>query len=353
MSKSIPYIKLRSGKIYTKREVQDKPKRRLNNSPTEGLFVDTDDQSTPIKQIDDSQIKDVPKLLQSKEFINPAQSFKFLSDESEDEFFELSVKSLFIEEFAIMAQFDRHDFKDIPEFRGDPCELPRFILLVTRMHVTLDAANKIVLFEKLANKLIGRAFDLHTENVLRTWDTLKTELEGKFLEQRDPIVLIGELQRFNQGRVETVRNYATRISDKLAAIRQATNSRNISAAAKLLFNEEHNRVALITFGNGLRDPMWTIVKAARDQTLQAAIVTATEEEASNKLTTPQTYSHIGQNFPPGTPIKTEDPFYKNPFAQKCTRCQHTNHSVDKCYANFNLEGKRLLPNEKKKRNQYI
>lgn len=350
MSEPKSYIKLRSGKIYAKQEVQNKPKRRLNNSPTEELFIETDNQSTPVKQIDDSQLKEVSNLLEPEEFINPSRSFKISSDESEDEFYELSVRSLFIEEFVNMAQFNRHDFKDIPEFRGDPRELPRFVLMVTRMHDSLDVANKVILFEKLASKLMDRAFELHTENVLRSWDTLKAELEGRFLIQRDPVVLIGELQRIYQGRGESVRNYACRISDKLATIKQATANRNVSAAAKLLFTEEHSRVALITFKNGLKDPLRTIVKAARDQTLQAAIVSAIDEEESSNQFVPQMNYSPRQGSIPTLPVKTENRPYKNPFTPEiqCTRCHYTNHSDEKCYANFDREGNKLPPAEIKK-----
>lgn len=93
-----------------------------------------------------------------------------------------------IENPVIMAEFNRSFYKDIPEFKRDVRELPRFILLVTRMHDTLREQDRPVLFEKLGNKLFGRA-SICIQKTWGTWGTLKVELKSRFLVQRDPAVL--------------------------------------------------------------------------------------------------------------------------------------------------------------------
>lgn len=329
-------MSLRSGKKYQAQETPSSQERKLNNSPTnvEERFEITDEYA----EIESS-------------FIGIDCSLT-AADESGSIFLDFSVENLHIDEN--MAAFDRRDFKDIPEFKGDPSELPRFITLVSRMNESLLVAERVILFEKLGNKLTGTAFDLHATNTLRTWATLKNELEERFLTRKDPAVLVSELQAMYQGRSEPVRDYANRISNKLAKIKQATALRDITEATKTLFNEEHERISVIVFKNGLREPLRTIVKATRALTLQVAINTALEEEGDSNQNLFRSSTRNRQNFSPQDQSIKQEPDDRNPVARQnfkeerppifCNRCQRRNHMENQCYARFNAKtGEQLAP----------
>lgn len=104
------------------------------------------------------------------------------------------------------AQFSKTDFfSSIPEFVGDPQELPRFISLVEFMLDDLSAAAKPNLYRHLGFKLKGKAFDIYEELVEPSWVNLKLKLEQHFLVQKSMTNLQNELQQITQGRGEDVK----------------------------------------------------------------------------------------------------------------------------------------------------
>lgn len=177
-----------------------------------------------------------------------------------------------------MAEFDREDFKLIPEFTGNPRDLPRFISLVSDMNDELADDQKPLLFRRLGLKLKDKSYQLYKDNEDQTWDSLKGELAASYLELRDSSILITEMQKISQGKNENVQRYADRMTRKLTEIKRANEVRYDTEAIRNAFNEEHSRIALNTFKDGLKDPLRILVKAARDDSLQAAIATAKEEE---------------------------------------------------------------------------
>lgn len=278
-----------------------------------------------------------------------------------------------------MAQFDREEFKDVPEFGGNSKELPQFISIVDEMNEELADDQKMILFKKLRIKLKGKAYEIYAENVERTWDSLKLELEQSFLVRKDYMLVSAELQRITQGRNESVKHYSDRVTGKFTELKQAVKARFLEPGARATILEEQQRLVLKAYKNGLQVHLKNIVKAARDLTLADAIRTAMEEEEDSGINNPREFGQ-GQgafqrrvkseavawesrgkgdfeprypqrdNFKkenetrrlpnaPGNPFKREE--FKPAPQRACNRCGRTNHLAGSCFAMKDIEGNSL------------
>lgn len=366
--------KLRSGKIIP---IPIPLNRKLNNSPvgeTDQELLDklikvqstkAQDIVSDIKPLEDLSVSvyfEVPEddSLKDSEIINstPLQlvlpyrtdPFENISPEDSETYSESSMEE--------MAQFDREDFKELPAFHGNPSELPRFIAMVTKMNDLLAENQKVILFNKLDQKLTDhKAYGLYSENIEHTWDSLKIELERAYFIQRDYSSLTVEMLRMSQSKNENVKRYCERVSNKFADIKRAVIARFDDQAAREIIIEEQKRITLNAFKDGLNPELRSIVKSAHNLTLQDAFKTAVEEEEGyNRSVNLQSRPLFqNNNLPrpiaiPGANVKIE-PYEGNRYnppvrygqgQQKfCTRCQARTHNVNECFANYDVNRVRL------------
>lgn len=136
----------------------------------------------------------------------------------------------------------------------------------------------VLLFRRLNLKLKDKAYDLYKNNEEGNWDAFKITLSNAFHPRRDSAIVVSEMQRLTQGRNESVERFGDRILKKLEEVKQANEIKYHEEAIRDAFNEEHGRITLMTFRDGLKDPLRILVKAARDATIGAAILTAKDEE---------------------------------------------------------------------------
>lgn len=227
-----------------------------------------------------------------------------------------------------MAQFDRKDLKELPEFHGNPRNLPRFISMVERRLNRLVENQRNLFFERLDYKLFGRAYEIYNDNVDGTWESFKVELKRAFLVKKEYVDLSAEMLMMVQFKGEPVIKFADRLNSQLSAIKSAIKDRFADEFSRGIFIDEQRRLALKVFINGLNPMLKTIVKTTRDLTLEGAIDTAVEEE--------EIFKHEQRSC--------IEPLKRNHNAQKfCNRCKSSTHQEDFCYASKDIDKVKLDP----------
>lgn len=213
--------------------------------------------------------------------------------------------------------------KIIPEFNGSSKQLDKFIACCEIVYNPLTNKEDQKLFLNILKSKLGqKPFDIIKYQNFESWKDLKTEFLLQFADTRPVEQLQVELVQLRQQRIESVREFASKIEQLLSDLNNACIAREGEDAAKHIKNL-NSITALNTFQNGLRQQYQLIVKACRFTKLKDAISKAIEEEAS------MSNVHCGSSK-----IQLNNN-YRNSFTnyrEKCQLCSRIGHIAKHCYS---------------------
>jgi hypothetical protein len=179
-----------------------------------------------------------------------------------------------------MAGFNLKDLRDmIPEYDGDQSTLFDFIEAVNFAieNVPENQQNAIIFIIK--SKLVGKARKFISSRQLREWNDIKDLLISHYGDCRDTEGLLYDLTSTFQKSNETPRAFAQRIENLLTKIRSSVALNNeLNQAARNALNSSHEKIALKAFLAGLSDPLGSIIRCQKPNTLEQAEQFLIEEE---------------------------------------------------------------------------
>jgi hypothetical protein len=179
-----------------------------------------------------------------------------------------------------MAGFNLKDLRDmIPEYDGDQSTLFDFIEAVNFAieNVPENQQNAIIFIIK--SKLVGKARKFISSRQLREWNDIKDLLISHYGDCRDTEGLLYDLTSTFQKSNETPRAFAQRIENLLTKIRSSVALNNeLNQAARNALNSSHEKIALKAFLAGLSDPLGSIIRSQKPDTLEQAEQFLIEEE---------------------------------------------------------------------------
>jgi hypothetical protein len=179
-----------------------------------------------------------------------------------------------------MAGFNLKDLRDmIPEYDGDQSTLFDFIEAVNFAieNVPENQQNAIIFIIK--SKLVGKARKLISSRQLREWNDIKDLLINHYGDCRDTEGLLYDLTSTFQKSNETPRAFAQRIENLLTKIRSSVALNNeLNQAARNALNSSHEKIALKAFLAGLSDPLGSLIRCQKPNTLEQAEQFLIEEE---------------------------------------------------------------------------
>jgi hypothetical protein len=179
-----------------------------------------------------------------------------------------------------MAGFNLKDLRDmIPEYDGDQSTLFDFIEAVNFAieNVPENQQNAIIFIIK--SKLVGKARKFISSRQLREWNDIKDLLISHYGDCRDTEGLLYDLTSTFQKSNETPRAFAQRIENLLTKIRSSVALNNgLNQAARNALNSSHEKIALKAFLAGFSDPLGSIIRCQKPNTLEQAEQFLIEEE---------------------------------------------------------------------------
>lgn len=225
----------------------------------------------------------------------------------------------------------------IPTFNGNPTELQRFIQtcesIIHSFYIAAEPNNfrNTFIINSIFNKLQGQARVVVNIQNVQSWEDLKNTLNSHFADQRDEQCLNRDLILLKQNFSETPYQFYDRCLQLLNIICSYIDSHEADLASKNLKREFYRALTLRTFLAGLRDPLGTIIRGMRPNTLNEALQYITQEENIHHFknekfraqTQPQNsnsqnYKRTNQtnNFTPRQHF--QQPFF-NPFSQQASQ----------------------------------
>jgi hypothetical protein len=170
----------------------------------------------------------------------------------------------------------------IPIFDGTvPSDIFPFLSACEIALISVPAECKPTLLKAIKTKLRGHAFAVTQYREVDEWDPLKSLLEEEFCAQRTAPYLQLELNSARQREGETVSAYSTRVQTLFHELCNVSTMGKTPEQAQTIRLHTKDQTKTI-FVEGLRQPIKTLIKAGRPQTLEAAIKESIEEERSYK-----------------------------------------------------------------------
>lgn len=202
---------------------------------------------------------------------NYPPSSESVSDSESDS---LDINKLFIMATGVKLEVAE---RCLIKFDGDKTKLREFI---DNCEIALNIVNEndeAILFQIIQTKITGRAKLLSQNREFANWQALKSHLENTYSEKRSQAQWELELHSCKQGRNESVSSYANRVERSMVKLIGSLDSdltkTEIQACEKLL-----RRQAMNVFISGLNDPLITLVKAQKPNSLEDAFDLAVAEE---------------------------------------------------------------------------
>jgi hypothetical protein len=179
-----------------------------------------------------------------------------------------------------MAGFNLKDLRDmIPEYDGDQSTLFDFIEAVNFAIENVPDNQQNALIFIIKSKLVGKARKFISSRQLREWNDIKDLLISHYGDCRDTEGLLYDLTSTFQKSNETPRAFAQRIENLLTKIRSSVALNNeLNQAARNALNSSHEKIALKAFLAGLSDPLGSIIRCQKPNTLEQAEQFLIEEE---------------------------------------------------------------------------
>jgi hypothetical protein len=179
-----------------------------------------------------------------------------------------------------MAGFNLKDLRDmIPEYDGDQSTLFDFIEAVNFAIENVPENQQNAIIFVIKSKLVGKARKFISSRQLREWNDIKDLLISHYGDCRDTEGLLYDLTSTFQKSNETPRAFAQRIENLLTKIRSSVALNNeLNQAARNALNSSHEKIALKAFLAGLSDPLGSIIRCQKPNTLEQAEQFLIEEE---------------------------------------------------------------------------
>lgn len=176
-----------------------------------------------------------------------------------------------------MASIELATFKFVsellPKYDGNPKTLNYFIKEVENVILLLDPPVRAnpALTSLIKSKLSGTAFSaIASEGSVDTWQAIKTALTRRLGEPRNEIQLMQELTRLRRNKNEDAETFGRRLRDVLDTL---------NVVGKHTDKTYYERMVIDQYVNHLDFHVSIGVRIAQPSTLEAAIVTARQEEA--------------------------------------------------------------------------
>ncbi|KAJ8982404.1 hypothetical protein NQ317_017206 [Molorchus minor] len=188
--------------------------------------------------------------------------------------------------------FDSKNLFIIAQFDGNPSELNNF-LKVSQTFLNIywnredeTCVQNLLLFEGIKSRLTGRAKEIISVDRVNTWTEIKAVLIQNFGDQRNENSLTRDLFNLRQNN-ESPQQFYERVISLLSIVCNHIDIHNeteeISESKKNFFRQQ----ALVTFLAGLKDPLGSIIRAMRPDSLATAIEYIVEENNIRYLQRPQ------------------------------------------------------------------
>jgi hypothetical protein len=200
-----------------------------------------------------------------------------------------------------MAGFNLKDLRDmIPEYDRDQSTLFDFIEAVNFAIENVPENQQNALIFIIKSKLVGKARKFISSRQLREWNDIKGLLINHYGDCRDTEALNNELNQ----------------------------------AARNALNSSHEKIALKAFLAGLSDPLGSIIRSQKPNTLEQAEQFLIEEEniiylKNFKILKPS-HNQVNhkivpkENYPSHCSTTRSDKKY-------CSYCKKSGHLVDRCF----------------------
>ena len=179
--------------------------------------------------------------------------------------------------------------KDLPRYDGNPRLLFEFINNVEEILICIKSTDNTpygkILLRAIRNKIEGRANEvLNTYGTPLNWDAIKTNLITHYSDKRSETSLIRDLhclKQLNKSIEEIYRDVIEIQSSLMNNILIHEQEKSVVKAKTELFSE----MCLNIFLSGLREPIGSIVRAMKPESLAAALENCIKEQNIHYLKT--------------------------------------------------------------------
>lgn len=172
--------------------------------------------------------------------------------------------------------------KDLPTFNGNPRQLNDFLENVEeilRILANIDGSNQAtVVLRAIRNKIVGEANEvLNSSGTPLVWEVIKANLILKYSDKRSETSLVRELHNLRQTN-QTVQEFYGSVIELQAAI---NNNISIHETNKHVINsrrEFNAKMCLDAFLIGLREPLGSMIRSMRPDSLDEALTFCIQEQ---------------------------------------------------------------------------
>lgn len=207
----------------------------------------------------------------------------------------------------------------VPEFKGDPRNLPRWIESVEEK---LDESKRFVPENEISrimpvwigiirDKITGKANDaLSASHVPLEWDSIKITLTEYFGDKSDLSTLVSKLTSLQQGS-QSVTEFFQTCRSLLAEINAKIMINNTPNEAKAIMGT-YETLMINAFVDGLHDATSDLTRSTRPQSLAAAYQVASEHEAAKQRRQEKNSKHPPDVMKTKPPPNTNGPQFSRP-----------------------------------------
>ena len=208
--------------------------------------------------------------------------------------------------------------KIIPEFDGNSKNLEKFLKNSELAHSKVKDEDKVLLFELIKTKLVGKAYESIRYREIDTFANLKKYLKASCSDSKTTAHLQLELNSCRQKINEEVKIYANRLENILCQLTIASCADKDKPTSKAI-SELIKTQAKQVFQKGLSGPLKFLIKAKNDATLEECIQSALSEEISMKSDR-ESRKYFTSSL-------------QNPSTSQvsCKFCNRTGHKPEECY----------------------
>lgn len=145
--------------------------------------------------------------------------------------------------------------KVVPTYKGDLPSLKIFIKRCEAFLATIDDVYENEFLDSLVYKLMGKAFRIYNDKKFITWTGLKKALISGIDEGKSLTVLQNEMINLRQVRGQTVQDFADVVRTKLDELDERIQATHSDIDVRRGFRDEHSKVAIRTFKEGVLGPL--------------------------------------------------------------------------------------------------
>lgn len=206
--------------------------------------------------------------------------------------------------------------KDLPRFDGNKRTLFDFVENVEEILKVCgdleEATYKKLLLRSIRNKIVGDANDiLNMYGTPLDWDNIKLNLTTHYSDKRNETSLIKDLHGLNQGN-DSVEQFYSKIIDIHSTIMNNIKLNEDSLVIIQSKKELYANMCLNCFLSGMKEPLGSIIRAMRPETLAEAFSNCLEEQNMHYLKNKNNYSqHNYQMVKKPIPNKVNTQNYSN------------------------------------------